>query len=246
LDPSGTGQSYTYTAYKGTNHVITQVRPTDTFEYNTEEASSLAMSFAQTYGLIKGLIKFGEKGEQAANEAMKQLQDRESFRPININDSDRSDRRRVMKSFMFFTEKRDGTIKARNVTDGRKQRDWMARDEAASPTVALEALLLTAVIDAKEHHDVGVVDIPNAFVQTANEKLREDNPVDLMKIRGKLAKMSRKIDPQVYGPYMTEENGVPDIYLEILKALYEMIKSPLLFYRKLRKDLQGIGLEINP
>ena len=58
--------------------------------------------------------------------------------------------------------------------------------------------------------------------------------------------MLRDIDPQVYGPYMTEENGVPVIYLEILKALYGMIKSPLLFYRKLRKDLQGIGFEINP
>jgi hypothetical protein len=84
----------------------------------------------------------------------------------------------------------------------------MARDEAASPTVALEALKLTAVIDPKEQRDVGVVDIPNAFVQTANEKLREGHPVDLMKVRGKLAELLRNIDPQVYGPYMTEENGV--------------------------------------
>jgi hypothetical protein len=36
------------------------------------------------------------------------------------------------------------------------------------------------------------------------------------------------------------------IYLEILKALYGMIKSPLLFYRKLRKDLESIGFTVNP
>jgi hypothetical protein len=101
----------------------------------------------------------------------------------------------------------------------------------ASPTVALEALLLTAVIDAKEHRDVGVVDIPNAFVQTANEKLREDHPVALMKVRGKLAEMLRNTDPQVYGPYMTEENGVPVIYLEILRN----DKEPIAILSKIAK-----------
>jgi hypothetical protein len=149
----------------GATHKVTQKKTDNTLEYDTEKASILAMSFAQTYGLIKGLIKFGDKGKHAANEEMKQLHDRKSFRPININDYDRSDRRRVMESIMFLTEKRDGTIKARNVTDGRKQRDWMAHDEAASPGVALETLLLTAVIDAKEHRDVGLVYIPNAFVK---------------------------------------------------------------------------------
>jgi hypothetical protein len=123
LDPSGSGQSYTYTAYKATNHVITHVRPTDTFEYDTEEASILAMSFAQIYGLTKRLIKFGDKGKKAAIAEMKQLHDRDSFRPININHYDRDDRKRVMESIMFLTEKKDGTIKARNVTDGCKQKD---------------------------------------------------------------------------------------------------------------------------
>jgi hypothetical protein len=52
----------------------------------------------------------------------------------------------------------------------------MSEEEAASPTVMLESLLLTAVIDAKENRDVCVVDIPQAFVQTANEKINKEHP----------------------------------------------------------------------
>lgn len=37
------------------------------------------------------------------------------------------------------------------------------------PTVAAESILLSAIIDAEERHDVIAVDIPNAFIQTAVE-----------------------------------------------------------------------------
>jgi hypothetical protein len=67
-----------------------------------------------------------------------------------------------------------------------------------------------------------------------------------MKVKGKLAQMLLQADPQVYAPFVTGENGSAVIYSEILKALYGMIKSPLLFYRKLRKDLESIGFTVNP
>jgi hypothetical protein len=147
---------------------------------------------------------------------------------------------------MFLTEKRDGTIKARNVTDGRKQRTWMSKEEAASPTVMLESVLLTAVIDAKENRDVCVVDIPHAFVQTPNEKVNKEHPPDLMNMRGRLVDMQLEIDPQMYVPYIKKENGVAILYMEILRALYGMIKSPLLFHRKLRNDLESTDFKMNP
>jgi hypothetical protein len=68
LDPSGGGKSYENV---GATHIVIQKKTDNTLEYDTEEARILAMSFAQTYGLIKGLIKFGDKGKQAANEEMK-------------------------------------------------------------------------------------------------------------------------------------------------------------------------------
>ena len=49
---------------------------------------------------------------------------------------------------MFLSEKRNGTVKGRLVYDGRATRDWLTREEAMSPTAALESIFLTAVIEA--------------------------------------------------------------------------------------------------
>jgi hypothetical protein len=223
-----------------------EVKPTNTFEYEANEAHILVLAFAQTYSLAKGLKKFGSAGEEPVYAEIEQLHNRGCFKPIHIESYDSESRRQVMESIMFLTEKRNGTIKARNVTDGGKPRTWMSKEEAASPTVMLESLLLTAVIDAKENRDVCVVDIPRAFVQTPDEKVNKEHPPDLMKVRGHLVDMLLKIDLQMYAPYIKTENGVAVLYMEILRALYGMIKSTLLFYRKLRRDLESIDFKTNP
>ena len=46
--------------------------------------------------------------------------------------------------------------------------------EAASPTVFMESISLTTVIDAKEYWDVMTVDIPNAFIQAHMPKLENE------------------------------------------------------------------------
>jgi hypothetical protein len=72
----------------------------------------------------------------------------------------------VLESHMFLKEKRDGSLKGRTVAGGNKQRDYISKEDASSPTVATEAVLLSCIIDAKEGRDVAVIDIPNAFIQT--------------------------------------------------------------------------------
>ena len=67
---------------------------------------------------------------------------------------------------MFLTEKRDKSIKSRLVYNGKPSRDWMSKEETSSPTVTVEGIFLTAIIDAKEGRDVMSADIPNAFIQT--------------------------------------------------------------------------------
>ena len=49
-------------------------------------------------------------------------------------------------------------------------RNNIDKTDAKSPNAALESVLLTATIDAKEGRDVAIVDIPNAFVTTRIEK----------------------------------------------------------------------------
>ena len=36
------------------------------------------------------------------------------------------------------------------------------------------------------------------------------------------------------------------LYVRLLKALYRMLRATLLFYKRLRKDLENMGFEINP
>lgn len=50
------------------------------------------------------------------------------------------------------------------MADGRGQCEYTPKDEGASPTVSLEALLLTCVIDVQEEHDVATADISGALI----------------------------------------------------------------------------------
>ena len=59
--------------------------------------------------------------------------------------------------------------------------------------------------------------------------------------------MMVQVDPKVYRKYVTTtQKGVPILYVKLNKALYGLLKSALLFYRKLRGDLEGMGFEVNP
>ena len=74
-----------------------------------------------------------------------------------------SERKKALESLIFLVEKKDGRIKARHCANGSKQRQWMPSEEAASPTVMTESVMLTGAIEAKERRDVATFDIPNAF-----------------------------------------------------------------------------------
>jgi hypothetical protein len=82
---------------------------------------------------------------------------------------------------MFLKQKRDGKIKGRTVAGGNNQRDYIAKEDASSPTVATESVLLTCIINAEEERDVAVVDIPTSFVQT---RVKNEKDMAFIKIRG--------------------------------------------------------------
>jgi hypothetical protein len=67
-----------------------------------------------------------------------------------------------------------------------------------------------------------------------------------MKMNGSCAELMVKTDPKIYRKYIRIEKGVQILYLQLQKALYGMMKSALLFYRKLIKELKEMGFEINP
>ena len=150
------------------------------------------------------------------------------------------ERKNAIGSLIFLKEKEDGEIQGSVCADGRKQRDSIRKDEATSPTVALESVILTAIIEAHENRDVAVLDIPNAFIQTDMEGEKV-----IMKLCGELAELLVTTAPELYHPFLHDENGKAVLYVELLKALYGTLKAALLFYKKLVKDLISYGFELN-
>jgi hypothetical protein len=132
---------------------------------------------------------------------------------------------------MFLTKKRFGKIKARGCADGRKQREMANKEDASAPTVSIEAVMLSATIDAMEERDVATVDIPGAFMQA------DIDEVVHVKFEGEIAEMLVKLDPQLYRKYVKDENGKSVLYVELLKAIYGTLKAALLFWKLLSSKL---------
>ena len=97
------------------------------------------------------------------------------------------------------------------------------------------------MIDAYELRAIAILDITNAFLHAENDKKI------LMLLRGKLAEMMVQVDPAMYRKYVTySRNGQAMLYVRLSKALYGMLRAALLFYKRLRSDLENMGFEVNP
>ena len=119
------------------------------------------------------------------------------------------------------------------------------KQDSASPTVSLESLMLTAVIDAHEGRDIMTADVPNAFIQTPlNVEDGEERVI--MKITGALVSMLIKINPELYKGFVVYERGEEVIYVNVLKEIYGMLIAALLFYKKFKSDLESIDFVFNP
>ena len=69
--------------------------------------------------------------------------------PVDEKDLSDEEKNKAMSSLMFLTEKRDGTIKLMN---------WIDLGMTVSLTVSIDAIFITAAIEACEKQDLAVVD----------------------------------------------------------------------------------------
>ena len=67
-----------------------------------------------------------------------------------------------------------------------------------------------------------------------------------MKISGILVDLLVKMAPKTYSLYVVYKKGARVLYVQVLCALYGMLKAALLWYQQLRKDLEEIGFVFNP
>ena len=131
---------------------------------------------------------------------------------------------------MNIVEKRDGRVQARACADGSKERRQTRykKEDGASPTVAPDSIMITATIDAHEQRDVATIDIPGGFFNAYNDK------ETFMLLRGRLAELMVQVDPNLYRKYIIyNKNDQALLYVKLSKAIYGLLKSALLFYKKL-------------
>ncbi len=101
------------------------------------------------------------------------------------------------------------------------------------PSVSTESVFIMSAITASEKRKVRCYDIPSTFMNT---DVDEDV---LMVLKGELAEMMIQIAPQTYQKYVTvDRKETPILYMKLQKALYRLMRASLLFYRKLRKELE--------
>ena len=203
----------------------------------------LGVIMIQTFSLKKGLEKFGEDGEKSVMKELQQHHDMETYHPVDPKTLTYEQRREALQSLIFLTEKRTGEVKTRSCADGSKQRrrPGYKKEDNASPTVANEATMFMAAINAFERRDIMSIDLPGAFLHTMNDE------EIFMLLKGPLAELMVLVSPKLYRPYVTyDSKGVPLMYVRMNKAMYGLLKSALLFYRKLVADLEEIGFKLNP
>ena len=101
---------------------------------------------------------------------------------------------KALSSLMFIVKKRNGRVKAQKYAVGSKQSTFpgYVHSDWDSPTVMTDEVIITSTIESHEGRDVVVDDLLNAFLNMNNDEKT------LMLLKGKLAELMVKIDPQLY------------------------------------------------
>ena len=114
----------------------------------------------------RGTKKFGDKAIVAIMKEYTQLHNKEVFEPIENQNLKDEIKATSLHLIILVTQKRDGIIKRRSVTNGRqhKSREYFDESRTSSPTIQLESFMLSLLIDSFENKDVAIADIIGAYL----------------------------------------------------------------------------------
>ena len=186
----------------------------------------------------EGIARFGKRAIEAVIKEFAQLDDSESFEPQMANTLTANQKKAALNLITLVKRKRCGRIKGRACADGRKQRRYIKKEDATAPTLHLESLLLSLLIDADERRNVPTCDIVGAYL------MAEMPDFVLVKLTNESANIMCKANPK-YRKFATMERGKKVLYVRLKKALYGCIKSALLWYETLKTFLLKMGFKVN-
>jgi len=171
-----------------------------------------------------GLERWGDRAKEALMDELKLFLKENVFEKLNEPSDNQN--KLALRMHCFIGEKRDGRIKERAVADGRTQEKYM-EEETYSPTVRLESIMLSTLIDAYEKRHARTVDIKGAFLKA---KVPDDLEL-IVKMEGDLAILMN----QLCDDFKIDQYGT--IYLKCVKALYGHVKAARLFCNDLNESL---------
>ena len=103
-------------------------------------------------------------------------------------------KRKALRVINVIKKKRCGKIKGRTCADGSSQRKYVPREEASSPTIALESLMALLMINAHEERDVAIFDVPGAYLHADI-----GGKFVLLKIEGEFVDIMCDVNPDLHG-----------------------------------------------
>ena len=117
----------------------------------TSENELKVWGYVMTQYILKpGLREFGNRGQKAAVRELMQLHVMDTWTPMHVDKLSQEQRIRALSSLLFLKEKRTGDIKGRACINGAPQRNYIPKEEAASPTMLMESKFITASNAAHE------------------------------------------------------------------------------------------------
>ena len=106
-----------------------------------------------------------------------------TFEPHKMKELSWEAWKEVLNLMTMLKEKMCGKIKVRACADRRNQRSYIAKEDMVSPTVELESLILSLIVNVKEVSDVAIADVVGAYILTNMEDY------ELLNLTGKSVKI---------------------------------------------------------
>ena len=155
----------------------------------------------------------------------------------------RLDIEKALEAVNLIKEKRSGEIKGRTCANGSQQWRYLKKYETvSSPTLSLEALFATLIIDVFEKRDIAIFDVLGAFLQL---EVSEEKIIHMV-LRGEFVDIMCEVNPEFKQYITTDKRGNKVLYLKVIRAIYGCIEAALLWYNLHKETLEEMGFELNP
>ena len=172
---------------------------------------------------------------------MRQFHDREIVKPLLPHQITSEVKIKALGYLMFLKKKRHGIIKGRGCADGRPHHVYKTKEETSSPTVIIESIFGSSVVNHKKREISHTLIYQVHFLQT------KASNVTIITFQGVVVEALIKIHPS-WKQYVVKEGSkqMPTIYSEAIKALYGTVDALKLFYENLCSCLiDELGFERN-